>query len=204
MWKRGRLASQVRTFPCFVSGVVIDDEVNVEIWRHAGVQIAQKSKELLVAVTRLALGEHGAGGNVESRKQRGGAMANVVVGHTFHISQAHRQHRLGAVQGLNLALLIDTEDQSMVGRVEIQANNIADLFDEERIGREFEAAAAMRLQGEGLKQPMHVDLECRWTWRLPARSSGCRQWAFRDRVRLSRAAIRSSSILRGRPGRNSS
>jgi hypothetical protein len=51
------------------------------------------------------------------------------MGDNFDITQAHGQHGLSAVQGLNLALFIDTGD--------------------------LEAAGAMRLYGKGLKQPMH-------------------------------------------------
>ena len=43
----------------------------------------------------------------------------------------------------------------MIGRVQVETDKVAHLFDEERIGRELEAAGAMGLNGEGLKQSMH-------------------------------------------------
>jgi len=43
----------------------------------------------------------------------------------------------------------------MVGWVQVETDDVSDLLDEERIGRNLEAAAAVRLQGEGLKQPVH-------------------------------------------------
>jgi hypothetical protein len=140
-----------------VRGVVIDDEMEVEFGGHAGVQVAQEVEELLVPVARLAFGKHGTGGDVEHGKQDGGAVTNIIMSHAFHIAQPHRQHRLGTVEGLDLALLIDAQDQSMIGRVQVETDNVTDLFDEEGIGREFETAPT-----------------------------------------------RSSSMLRGRPGRNSS
>lgn len=82
-------------------------------------------------------------------------MANVIMGHAFDIPQTHRQHWLSAIQGLNLAFLVDAQDEGVVWRVEIQADNVANFFDEERIGGEFEAARPMRLYREGLKQPVH-------------------------------------------------
>jgi hypothetical protein len=39
--------------------------------------------------------------------------------------------------------------------IEIEADNVAQLPDEEGIGGNLEAAGPMRLQGEELKQPMH-------------------------------------------------
>jgi hypothetical protein len=47
---------------------------------------------------------------------------------------------------LNLALLIHAQNQRLVGRIEVKADDVAHLFDEERIGREFERLAAVRLQ----------------------------------------------------------
>lgn len=49
-----------------------------------------------------------------------------VVGHLRH----HRQNWLFAIEGLDLALLIDTEHKRPVGRRQIEADNIADLVDE--------------------------------------------------------------------------
>ena len=85
-------------------------------------------------------------------------MPDVVVGHSFDIAEPHGQHRLGAIQCLNLALLIDREHDGVVGRVQIEANHIAHLFDEEWVGGEFETLAAVRLQREELKDAMHGGL----------------------------------------------
>ena len=43
----------------------------------------------------------------------------------------------------------------MIGRVEVEADHIANLFHKEWIGGELETLAAVRLQGEELKDPMH-------------------------------------------------
>jgi hypothetical protein len=55
---------------------------------------------------------------------------------------------------LDLALLIDAKHHGFVGRVEIKPDHVAQLLDEEGIGRKFEAAGAVRLQTEGLEQAM--------------------------------------------------
>ncbi len=46
----------------------------------------------------------------------------------------------------------------MIGRVQIQANDVPHLLDEEWIGGELEPLRAMRLYGEGLKDPVHGGL----------------------------------------------
>src|SRR5215469_9157343 len=71
------------------------------------------------------------------------------------VAQPHGQHGLGAVQGLNLALFIDAEHQSVIRWVQVEADDVTHLLDKERIGGELETPAAMRLQRECLKQAMH-------------------------------------------------
>ena len=78
----------------------------------------------------------------------------VVVGDAFDVAEAHGKHGLGAFEGLDLALLIDAKHHGLVGRVEIKADHVAQLLDEEGIGRELEAAGAVRLQTEELEQAM--------------------------------------------------
>ena len=75
-------------------------------------------------------------------------MAVIIVGHAFDVAQPHRQHRLGALQRLDLALLVDTQHQRLVRRIEVQSHDVAHLLDEERVGGELETLGAMRLQAE--------------------------------------------------------
>ena len=48
-------------------------------------------------------------------EQRGGAVTFVVVRHRPGAARLHRQSRLGAVECLNLALLVDRENDRMAG-----------------------------------------------------------------------------------------
>ena len=50
-----------------VGGVVVDHEMDVEMGRHAGVDMPQEGEEFLVPVAPLALGEHFSGGDIESK-----------------------------------------------------------------------------------------------------------------------------------------
>ena len=51
------------------------------------------------------------------------------------ITQPNGQYGLGAVESLNLALFIDAEHQSVIGWMQIQADNVAHLLDKEPEGR---------------------------------------------------------------------
>ncbi len=89
-----------------VGGVVVDDQMDVEMLGHGLLDALEEGKKLLVTMAWLALGEHCSGCDVERGEQRRGAMADVVVGHPFYVTQAHRQHGLGAIEGLDLRLFI--------------------------------------------------------------------------------------------------
>ena len=61
-----------------------------------------------------------------------------------------RQARLGAVERLDSALLVDAEPDGMGGRRNIKADDIDQFLDEGRIIRKLELARAMRRQAVSL------------------------------------------------------
>ena len=77
--------------------------------------------------------------DVERGEERGSAVAIVVVSHPLNITEPHRQPRLGALQGLHLALLVHAQDQRVVRRIKLKPNDVADLFDEERVSGQLKA-----------------------------------------------------------------
>jgi hypothetical protein len=87
---------------------------------------------------------------MSSAVQRGGPVAAVVVGASLRLAQAHRQQRLTAVEGLDLRLLVDTQHQRVLGRVQVQPDDVAHLLHEQRIVGEAEGCAAVRLEPERL------------------------------------------------------
>lgn len=99
--------------------------------------------------------DHLAAGDLQSGEWSGGAGPDVVVGGPLRKSGHHRQHRLRAVQGLDLRLLVDTEHQSPLRRVQIETDDVVDLVDEVRIRRRLECLRALRLQAERPPDPRH-------------------------------------------------
>ena len=73
-------------------------------------------------------------------------MALVVVGDALDVAEAHGQHRLRGLERLALALLVDTDDQRVVRRAQVQADDVAQLLDEERVVGQLEALGAVGLQ----------------------------------------------------------
>ena len=146
-----------------------------------------------------------AGGGVEGGEQGGRAVALVIVAAPLRLARPHGQHRLGAVERLDLALLVDAEHQRAVRRVEIEADDVAHLVDELRVARQLEALDPVRLQAEGAPDTVHRR-------RGDARRPGHRAAAPVGRTvghrlqppRVTTSAILSSPILRGAPGRGSS
>jgi hypothetical protein len=80
---------------------------------------SQEADPLLMPVTLLAQTDYFAVQRVESREQRSGAIAFLIVRHGSGPAALQRQSRLRAVQGLNLTLLVATQPQGMLGWIEI-------------------------------------------------------------------------------------
>jgi hypothetical protein len=80
-----------------------------------------------------AAAEDGAVEDVEGGEQGGGAIALIGVGHGAAFSGLERQAGLGAVERLDLRLLVDGHDDGMDGRIHVQADDVLDLGGEGRI-----------------------------------------------------------------------
>jgi hypothetical protein len=90
-----------------VSGVIVHDQVNVEIAREIALDLAQEAQEFAAAMAGIATTDDLAGGRVERGEQAKGSMTRIVVGAPFDLAWAHGQQRLGSIQRLDLALLVD-------------------------------------------------------------------------------------------------
>ena len=69
----------------------------------------EETEELLVAVPVLAEPAHLPSDDLQRSEQGGGDMADVVMAASLVVTRLHRKHFLGAVQRLELGLLIDTQ-----------------------------------------------------------------------------------------------
>ena len=122
-WKvqRGMAGEPRADLRVLVGGVVVEDGVDVLAGRHRGLDGVEEADELLVAVALHVAADDGAVEDVQRGEQRGGAVPLVVVGHRAGAALLHRQAGLGAVERLDLALLVDREHDGVRRRVDDRA-----------------------------------------------------------------------------------
>jgi hypothetical protein len=75
-----------------------------------------------------AASEHGAVEQVERGEQGGDAVADIVVGLGARLAGLERQTGLGAIERLDLGLLVDRQDDRMLRPVDVQADDVLELW----------------------------------------------------------------------------
>ena len=98
-----------------VRGVVVEDRVDHLAGRHRALDGVEELDELLMPVVRHAAADDLAVEHVEGGEQRRRAVALVIVGHRAALAGLQRQAGLGAVERLDLALLVDRQHHRMAG-----------------------------------------------------------------------------------------
>ena len=135
--------------------IVVHNQVNAEVWiigkllGQRGIDLLQEFDELLLTVATVTFANDFAGGHSQGCEERCRAMAFIIVSVSLGLSRPQRQKGLSAVQSLDLRFFIDAQDNGSIGRIQIQANHIANLFDKKRIGRQLECIRAVWLEAKG-------------------------------------------------------
>jgi len=117
--------------------------------------LLQEGQELGVAVSGQAGGDHLTRQHIERRQQRGGTVALVVTGLPLGDAGPQGQDGLGALQGLDLALFVHRQDQGLIRRLHVQAQDVAHPGHEIGVGRELEAFHPVGLQVVSLPDAVH-------------------------------------------------
>lgn len=129
-----------------VSGIIVNHFMYFQILRNIFIYVFEKAEIFLMTMPGLTFGDDLSTGNVECGKKGSRAVSLIVMGNTLDISQTHWQHRLRPVQGLNLALFIHSQDNCLVGRVQVKPDDITDFFNKEWIGGKLEMPLSVRLK----------------------------------------------------------
>src|SRR5438105_4254738 len=103
----------------------------------------------------MKLADHLSGLHVERGEERRGAVANVVMRVTLDLAGTERKRGLRPIERLDLGLLVDAQDHGVLGWIEVEAGDVADLLDEERVGRELERLPEVWLQPERAPDATH-------------------------------------------------
>src|SRR5215213_370833 len=93
--------------------------------------------------------------DIERREQGGDTMAFVIMGHGASAPLLHRQTRLGAIKRLNLALLVDRQYNGVVGRIDVEADDLVQFGSKLRIVGQLELAHPVRLEAVSTPYPLH-------------------------------------------------
>ena len=73
---------------------------------------------------------------------------------TFEVVEAHGEDGLSSLKSLNLSFVIDREHDGVVGGIEVETDDVADLLDEEGVIGNLEMPLAMGLKGEQVEPPL--------------------------------------------------
>jgi hypothetical protein len=130
----------------FVGGIVVEDDMDRLVGRNLALDGIEKANEFEVTVALHAAANDGAVEHAERREQRGGAVPLVVVRHRLAAPGLDRQSRLGAVECLDLAFLVDRQHHRMSRRIEVEPDDVGQLGGKARIARALEGAQPVRLQ----------------------------------------------------------
>ena len=98
-----------------MGGIIVEDDVDGLLGRNLRLDLVEETDELLMPMLLHAASNDLAFEHIEGGKQGGGAVALIVVGHGGGASLLQGQTRLGAVERLDLALLIDREMTAWAG-----------------------------------------------------------------------------------------
>jgi hypothetical protein len=103
-----------------VDGIVVENDVNGLSGRDLGRDGVEEADELLMAMALHVLADDGAVEHVEGGEQRGRPMALVVVRQGSEPPLLHGQAGLGAVERLNLRLLVQRQHDSVRRRIDVK------------------------------------------------------------------------------------
>src|SRR3954447_21555087 len=95
--------------------------------RGLTVDLVEKADELLMPVPRHTLADDPALDHVECGEQGRRTVTLIIVGHRATAASLHRQPRLGAVERLDLRLLVNRQHQRVLGWINVEADNIPHL-----------------------------------------------------------------------------
>ena len=102
-----------------VGSVVVQDQVHVEVRGYGCIDPVEEAPELRGSVSAVAGADD--------------------------LPRAHGQQWGRPLQGLDLGFIVDTQHQGPLGWIEVDPDDVADLLDEQGIGRKLERLGPMRL-----------------------------------------------------------
>ncbi len=177
-----------------VRGIVVEDHVDGLVGRHLALDAVEEADELLMAVALHVLRDDRTVQHIERGEERRRAVPFVIMGHRTGAAFLHRQAGLGAIERLDLRLLVDRQHHRMGRRIDIEPDDVGELLGEGRVVGEFEVSPAVRAEAVRLPDRLH---------RRGRDADGLRHCAQRPVGRLVRGRLkRQADDLRNAVGRD--
>ena len=105
-------------------GEVVEDDVNLLLWRTQGHDLVQEGNELATGVAGGGFAVDAAGGGIQRRIQGKRSVAVVLEAVAFGASRRERQDGIETIQGLNGGLLIDAEHGGVLRWAQIETEDV--------------------------------------------------------------------------------
>src|SRR5580765_1267708 len=114
-------------------------------------------EKLAPSSSRIVAGLNLPGSHIQSSKQGRSPMSLVIMAETTQRPSAQNlQVSLSSLQRLDMRFLIHRQDQGVVGRIQIKANNVRRLGGKLRIGAHTPAAPSLQLNATAPQDPPDV------------------------------------------------
>ena len=139
----------------FVSGEIVQDDVNLLVSGPKGDDFLEESNELAAGVASGGFAMNPSCGRVQGGIEGERSVAEVLETVAFGTSGRKRQNRVQPVQCLNRRLFIHTEHRGVARRIQVQPNDIGGFGFEVRIVAGHVAFQTMRFQAGFLPGAMH-------------------------------------------------
>src|SRR5215471_10222729 len=126
-----------------MSSVVVQDEMDVEILRDHLIDMVEKTPKPNGAMSPPKLPYDPTGLSIQRGEQRSNAVALVIVCSALNLAWTHRKDGLRTIQRLNLCLLVNAQNQSLVWRVQVKSNDVTNLINEQRVLGQLESLGSV-------------------------------------------------------------
>ena len=137
-----------------VGRIIVDDEMQGLVLGCLVINHPKEFQPLRVAMAREARGDDFPFRDIQCGKQGGGAMPLIVMRHGPTAALLQREPRLRAIKGLNVTLLIDTEDEGMRWGIQVQPHHVVEFLQEVRVLAECERPHQVRCEPMGFPDAM--------------------------------------------------
>src|SRR5262252_2792134 len=139
----------------FMSGVIVQNDVDVLAQRNFAVDLLEKFQPLAVGVFLGGVSDDFALQIIQCGKEGDRTVAIVIVGLGADMPFAQRQTWLAALKRLNLAFLVTTQYHCLLGRIEVKTDNIPELRLKVRISAKLKDTRQVGLNFVLTPDPLH-------------------------------------------------